>query len=163
MSAPTSIPEKLRDEVLRRSGEGQSTRAIAAWLKADHGGSGDHTQVSRFLKSARKGREEATRSIVHEHIGKTVPGDLDALDARIAGAVRVADRLQADMDKAIEADGDLDPSVLDLLIKASEMLRKLIDTKLKYSGAKDSGGNDIGELMALAFGPKIYMPAEVDE
>jgi hypothetical protein len=163
MASVSSIPESLRAEVLRRSGEGESTRAIAAWLKEAHGGSGDHTVVARFLKGARRGREETSRAIVNEHIERTLPGDLAALDARVVGLVRVCERLQARIDPLLDEEnlgGEEFAVLLDLLLKATDGVRKLIDTKLKYSGAAPSKGHTIGDLLGLALAPVIMLPTE---
>jgi hypothetical protein len=153
MSGVSTIPEHLRDEVLKRAALGQSSRSIAAWLQGQ-GVTGDHSKVARFIKAERGERSELTKAIVTEHIARTLPG---ALDRRAAGTLRVADRLQVEIDEYKGAlTGDDYTSLLDSLVKVSKVAREIIDTKLKYSGA---GEQDTSKAPR----PVFMLPPESDD
>jgi len=66
--------------VLELAAQGKSTHEIADIITKQHGVPITHAAVARFLKQVRKERAEVTRSIVEEHIQKSLPSDLQILD-----------------------------------------------------------------------------------
>lgn len=104
-----------------------SNRQIADILK-QAGIQLSHTSVSKFIRSQRKERAEQTKVIVQEHIRVTVPTDLQILQEirdqlnewRKDDSLRVSERLM----------------VID-------RLNKVIDMRLKFSGAEEPDGGPI--------------------
>jgi hypothetical protein len=81
---------ELHDEILARTARGESTRAVAKWLKSTHGLKVSHVSVARIVARHRTERREIAQHIVREHIEKTLPSDLDELGKLRAGHRRLA-------------------------------------------------------------------------
>ena len=142
----------LGARVLSLTGQGRSTHEIASTLTKEAAGDYSISQstVARWLKRVRKERSEETKQIVHDHIRKTVPADLDALDeveGWLLTQFRSLDQITAEsISKAlgVEVDQELydkirevfPSSPLDVRIKAdlAMKIRSIVDTKLKYAG-----------------------------
>lgn len=83
MADAGAIPERFTAEILRRSGERESMRDIAAWL-ATQGVTVSHHSVARLLKGFREERQETARAIVAEKLGSP-----DGLSADIDGIIKL--------------------------------------------------------------------------
>lgn len=107
-----------------------SCRQIAEELARD-GIEISHNSVARCLRGQRKERAEQTKSIVREHIRITVPTDLEILQEirdqlniwRKDDSLRVSERLM----------------VID-------RLNKVIDTRLKFSGAGEPDDDEFAGM-----------------
>lgn len=107
-----------------------SNRQIAAALE-QAGIRLSHTSVAKFIRSQRKERAEQTKAIVQEHIRVTVPTDLQILQEirdqlnewRKDDSLRVSERLM----------------VID-------RLNKVIDTRLKFSGAEEPDNDEFADM-----------------
>lgn len=115
---PHAIPERLHREVLQLAGEGKSTRAISAHL-VTLGVTASHNAVAKLLKQLRSDRAEVAKAVVREELSTTLAVDVRRLE-------RLVKKLLARIQKS--------PANLELC-KLAEQVRKLIDTKLHYSGA----------------------------
>jgi hypothetical protein len=142
MASRSSIPEALWPEVLEQSANGWATRKIADWLGQVHGVKVAHNAVADLLKKLRQQREEISKAIVREKLGKTVLLDLQALEKEGQRVRKVAKLLY----NALSED-DLEQAIP--YLKAAEQHRKLIETKLKFAGA-DSPDDRNAELAAAA-------------
>jgi hypothetical protein len=140
MASRSSIPEVLWPEILEQSGNGWSTRKIADWLNQVH--SLTHHAVAALLKAQRQQREETSKAIVRERLGKTVLLDLQALEREGVRVRKVCKLLFGAID-----DGDLEHAIP--YLKAAEQHRKLIETKLRFAGA-DTPDDRNAELAAAA-------------
>ena len=83
MAANNKIEQMgMGPEILDLHGQGKSTAAIAAYLNEKHGpGTTSQRSVARWLQEVRNERRSETKAVVHDYIKKTVPADLEALDA----------------------------------------------------------------------------------
>jgi len=107
-----------------------SNRQIAEELGKD-GIDISYTRVWRYINSQRKERAEQTKAIVREHIRTTVPTDLEILQEirdqlnewRKDDSLRVSERLM----------------VID-------RLNKVIDTRLKFSGAEEPDNDEFAGM-----------------
>lgn len=128
---PKITPE-IGEEILRMSTT-MSNRQIAEELTR-RGTKISHTAVSKFIKEQRQERAETTKAIVQEYIRTTVPTDLEILeqirdqlnDWRQNDDLRVTERLM----------------VID-------RLNKVIETRLKYSGAEEQNDKDAGKVVVV--------------
>lgn len=116
------IPENLHKIVLDLAGQGKTTRAIADELVAKHGHKTNFSTVARLLKSLRKDRAEISKAVVREELSSTLTSDLQRLE-RFAKrvAVRASKKGCDNMSFA----------------KLVDELRKITETKLKFSGADE--------------------------
>lgn len=128
MAGRSTIPEVLWPDVLEQNANGWSTRKIADWLGHAHGVKVSHHSVAELLKNQRQQREEITKALVRERLGRRLTLDLDALEAEGKRVRKVSKLLFAAVD-----DGNLDQAPA--YLKAAEQHRKLIETKLKFAGA----------------------------
>ena len=111
----------LGNRVLTMAGEGKSSREIVSIL-AREGIPVSQPSAIRFLNAVRRDRAAVTRAVVSEHLKDTLSTDLEILqeirDTLLAWwrseGLRVSERLL----------------VMDRLLK-------VIDTRMKYSGAGD--------------------------
>lgn len=85
-----TIPDRLVAEILRRSGERQSSRDIATWL-ASEGVECSHHTVNRLIRSHRAERQETARAVVAEKLGSPegLSADIDGIIALRAEAAEV--------------------------------------------------------------------------
>ncbi|WP_094603452.1 hypothetical protein SPSIL_015070 [Sporomusa silvacetica DSM 10669] len=119
----------IGEYVLRLAGEGKGSREIAELLNTVKGVKISYVSVNTWLKSVRKERAETTKAVVQDKIKATVPTDLDILES-------IRDQLN-NYRLGKDENGD------QITIKTSEKLlcidrlNKVIDTRLKYSGADD--------------------------
>lgn len=112
----------LGERVLAMAAEGRSSREIVSILAAD-GVSVSQPSVIRFLTAVRRERAAVAKAAVAEHLKDAIPADLEILrrlrDTLIAWwcspDLRIGERLL----------------VMDRLLK-------VIDTRLKYSGAEQN-------------------------
>lgn len=141
------IPDRLVADVLRLSGERQSSRQIAAWLAEAHGVVVSHATVARLLKGHRDERRETTKQIVAEKLGapEGLTKDLDVLDRTRDRLVRLEARFGrlAEAGGETPSDDDLKASLAALrgYLPVADALRRNVETKLQFAGleAKDEG------------------------
>lgn len=119
--APRGIPEKLHQIVLDLAGEGKSSRAIAEQLGAEHGHKTTYSTVARLLKELRKDRADIAKAVVREELAPALTRDLRRLERF---AKRCANRAHRCGDDIVFA-------------KLVDELRKITETKLKFSGANE--------------------------
>jgi len=125
MAAVNKIEKyRLEERVLALSAEGLTTAQIAERVSADLAEAGiqdsiSQPTVSRFLKSVRQERSEATRQRVQDHIKEVVPADLEALE-----------EVEGWMLSQFRNDH------LDVEARARQGMRavKIIETKLRFAG-----------------------------
>jgi hypothetical protein len=148
---PRGIPPKYEELVLEKSGEGQSTRTIAAWLKSEHGVQTTHKTVAVFLAGKRAERSKVTKAIVQEKLGKTVTLDIDRLEECAVELHKMARRVLSRVDDPERSPLAAPPE--ELYLKVVEQLRKLTDTKLHYSGADapEDAFSGLADLLAKGF------------
>ena len=116
----------------------QSNREIEATL-ASQGIKLSRTAVGNFIKANRKERSEQTREVVNEHIKKTVITDLDILeDMR-----NQLDRYRKDPELRISQK-----------LQCIDRLNKVIDTRLKYSGAGEPDESKSTNITVNLFDPE---------
>lgn len=115
----SKIPPNLQTELVARATEGWSSQQIADWLKTEHGVDVSHAAVRKRLAATRTDRAEAAKLVVRETLSRTLGEDIRCLDELRIEAVRRCKAAPDDKTWALLAD----------------QARKLIDTKLHYSGA----------------------------
>lgn len=119
----------LGEYVLQLAGEGKGSREIAEMLNTVKGVKLSYVSVNSWLKSVRQERAETTKAVVQETIKATVPADLEILE-------NIRDQLN-------NYRLGKDENGLPIRLKVSEKLlcidrlNKVIDTRLKYSGAAE--------------------------
>jgi hypothetical protein len=144
-----AIPDEYVPAILELAGQRKGTREIAAWLAATHGVKVAHVTVGKLLRELRDERAVNTQLVAQETLAPVVTSDLQELDEIRKRARAIEDAARPDPTKTgREAKGN--PF---LMLKAQEMQRKVLDTRLHYAGA-DGGGDaarTLAELTALAF------------
>ncbi len=155
------IPPDLEPEILAKAGTGATMRQIAAWLKAEKGVVTSYGSVARILKRVRTERAEVSKAVLREQLSRTLTQDVDRLEK---WAARI-DRLALHDFEALEnggqfarmgAEGPIYVEGRETLVKLLEQLRKVTDTKLRYSGAAEPDPEG-------ARRPVIMVPAESDD
>ncbi len=130
------IPTGLHTEILARGAKGESSNVIAEWLKTAHSVTVTGRAVRAFIARVREERAGIARALVTEKLAQSVTADLDGLDRVLAALVALTTEADAAAGGAGEA-----PAVAARLsrvgVKAGllEKQRKVIETKLKLSGA----------------------------
>ena len=117
----TAIPTNLHSAILEKAGEGKGTRVIAEWLKEEHDIAANFTTVARLLNKLRAERSDIAKVVVREYLAPSLTNDLQYLE-----------KLRQRIDERICGNPD-DKTLCKLAAEA----RKIIETKLKYSGADD--------------------------
>lgn len=142
------IPTEKHAEILRRAATGESSDAIAAWLTLE-GIEVTGRSIRKMLEKRRTERADVTKAIVRDELGKTLTADLSEMDDLLRRARAIEDAVAPGVDE----DGRPTKGDPALALKAIEQQRKIIDTRLHYSGAgePDAGASTLGDLMALAF------------
>lgn len=83
MLLAAKIPPELHEAIVGRAAGGESTRAVAAWLKATHGIDVSHVQIFRLLQKHRDHRGEVARHVAATRVERTLEKDLDSYQRRI--------------------------------------------------------------------------------
>lgn len=169
------ITPDIERRILGKSAEGNSSRAISAWLKSELGVVVSHVAVGNVLRATRLERADVAKAVVRERLAPLVVSDVETLERqrrRLSKLVRrLRDRAFVKLDReksAIEATGSKDHGQRDggidllrclgadeatkTLLKAEEALAKAVDLKLHYSGA-DAGGGESDESPLRVFLP----------
>ena len=128
------------DEILQLAARGKSARDIEDHLFSTYEYKVSHATITKFIKSVRDERSEATKSVIQEHVAATVPSDLDYLHEL------VLDMRDMYKDQMVR-DGDK--------VAAGRLMMQAVDTLLKYSGA--------AEPQAVAVTLKMYDFAYSDD
>ena len=122
-----AIPEKFHALVKTLGAEGKSNRDISAHL-GTLGIKASYKAVGRLRQEQREEQSAIAKEVVREQLAPTLTADVKRLEKLVARAMnRIRGR---------GPDGAPDD---DAFCKLAEQARKLIDTKLKYSGAADEG------------------------
>jgi len=157
------ITPVIEKEILRKAADGESSRAIAAWLLASRGLKITHQAIAKVLRGTRQERGEVAKAVVRERLTKTVVSDLDGLDAERECAMRERERLGKvaarlhkeaialfDSLESVDADQKSAATIAvmkaaesalkatEAMLKASDRVVKVIDTRLHFSGADES-------------------------
>jgi uncharacterized membrane-anchored protein YjiN (DUF445 family) len=119
----------LEDVVLKLDAEGKSSREIAAWLEKNKKRKINRSTIANFLKSVRTERAEMSKSIVQEHIQKSLPTDLQRLDQVLGVLYDALPKDKENIDKK-------SLFIFDRWLKGLEL-------KLKNSGAGENTAEDI--------------------
>lgn len=138
------IPPDAEAGILERAGKGDSLREICAWLEKTHGISVTPTAIRKKLTKRRAEREVVAKAVVREHIAKTVTSDLEHLDRERNRLSILSTKL---FNSALKSRGFRRKESADSYRGVVDCLRKVIDTKLHYSGA-DTPDDGASELAA---------------
>lgn len=125
--ASRSIPEKFHELVFELGSSGKSNRAIADHL-GTLGIKTTHAAVGRLRRERREERSEIAKEVVREQLAPTLTADVRRLERLVKAAMN-----------RVRGKGPNSRPDDDAFCKLAEQARKLIDTKLKYSGAADEG------------------------
>lgn len=136
---PPAIPENQHALVLKLASEGKSTRAISAHL-VTLGVTASHNAVAKLLKQLRTERADIAKAVVREELSTTLTADVRRLE-------RLVKKTLAKIRKCTNDD---------LYCRLVEQCRKLIDTKLKHSGADEPDA-------ARENGPTVMVPPESED
>ncbi len=138
MPRPSKIEQyELEDYVLKKYAEGMSSSKISKALKEEKGISISKTAIANFLKTVREERAEISKTIVQEHIQKTIPDDLQKLD-----------EMNEELFKWFR-----DPELpKEAKLQIYHRLLKGIDLKLKNSGAGATTAEDLLKAIADRWG-----------
>jgi len=138
MPRPSKIEQyELEDYVLKKYAEGMSSSKISKALKEEKGISISKTAIANFLKTVREERAEISKTIVQEHIQKTIPDDLQKLD-----------EMNEELFKWFR-----DPELpKQAKLQIYDRLLKGIDLKLKNSGAGATTAEDLLKAIADRWG-----------
>ncbi len=139
-----AIPPEKHALVLDLAGQGKSTRQISDHL-GTLGIKASYKAVGRLLQELRKERSEVARAVVREELSTTLTADIRRLERLVKQAMSRI-RKGADGKKP-------DP---DTWCRLAEQARKLIETKLKHSGADEPDGDS-------SHGPTIMIPPESED
>jgi hypothetical protein len=135
----TAIPPEKHELVLELAGQGKSTRQISEHL-GTVGIKASYKAVGRLLQELRAQRAEVAKAVVREELSTTLTADVRRLE-------RLVKKTLARIRKGVDAD---------TFCKLAEQARKLIETKLKHSGAAEPDGE-------ASRGPTIMIPPESDD
>lgn len=124
MARPSNIPDKLHDEIKKKSAEGLSAGKIKEWLEKDHNVKAGLTAIQTFLKSVKEERKDIVKQVTAAKIAETVVQDIDILSDKVL-------KLNQKIDAALESGNTLDVKIY------GELLHKFLGTKLKLSGAEE--------------------------
>lgn len=165
------ITPDLERKILAESAKGNSSRAIAAWLLKEHGVTVTHQYVGKLLHQTRLERADVTKAVVQATLLPLVAGDVKVLgdqQARLdADIVGFRERVQRaiEREKELEKNPERLPAAARMtdeasrtLLRAEDLLTKVTDRKLHYSGA--DGGEDDPEGTPR---PTIMVPPESDD
>jgi hypothetical protein len=142
-----AIPANLEPEVLAKAGEGWTTRRIAEWLHTDRSVKTSHRTVATVLIRLRKDRADVAKAVLRTKLASTLTSDLDRIEKHAAQLDELADeQLKAARDGiafARKGGGEntlyVEPG--ESYAKLVEQVRKITETKLKYSGAEQPDEN----------------------
>ena len=116
-----AIPSTLHGQILDKAGEGLGVRAITEWLLEAHGVKSNRTTVSQLLKGLKADRAVIATAVVREELSTTLTADIHRLERLIKKTLAKVRR---------EED-------VGMYCRLVDQTRKLIETKLRYSGAAD--------------------------
>lgn len=91
--------------------------------------------VNRFLQKHRQERAETTKAIVREHLGATLPNDLEMLDKLTARLEDLRQTVEAEAEQTSDPKHVVKARNFELQIIDRQV--KTIGLKLKYSGADE--------------------------
>lgn len=117
----SAVPEKYHCLVRQWASEGKSAREISAQL-GTIGVKASHTAVLRLLRESKAERAEVAKAVVREELSTTLTADIRRLERLVKKTIA---RIRKNPDN-------------DAYCKLAEQTRKLIETKLKYSGADEA-------------------------
>ena len=138
--AAKTIPENIQEIILDLAGKGKSVRAIADALVTLHGYKTSHMAVQRCLKELRQGRAEVAKAVVREELAPVLTNDLRRLERFAKKCANRAARCADDV----------------VFTKLVDELRKITETKLKFSGADEPD-------QAAAAKAVIFIPPDSDD
>jgi hypothetical protein len=133
-----AIPEEKHQLVLDLASQGKSTRQISEHL-GKVGIRASHKAVGGLLRELRRERADVAKAVVREELSTTLTADVRRLE-------RLVRKTLARIRKATDDD---------TYCRLVEQTRKLIETKLKHSGA--------GEADDTNLAPVIMVPPESED
>lgn len=116
---------------------------LCAWLLADHGIQVSEVTVRKLLRSQLEQRAEVAKVVLREQLGKSLLTDVDRLEKHARQLDQMADDIfvkasaEAAFLKGTERDEPIWVDGREVYAKLAEQLRKITETKLKYSGAEE--------------------------
>jgi hypothetical protein len=150
----SKIPAPLMPELVKRRAEGQTLPEIAKWLHRQHRISVTMHTIGHNLKNMRRVKNQVTQHIVEEELRPIIMSDIDRIGELIDEAKTIATAFSPN------GNSNGDP---DVVLKAIETQRKLLEMRLRYSGVS---GNDEGDKTVnntynvQAQGPVVLLPPE---
>ncbi len=133
MARPSKIDQLGLAEKVLSLALTRTSREISAILKAEDKADVSHVAVARYIKGVRQERAEQTKALVQDAIKATVPRDLQILE-------QVRDQLD---------DWRRDPKMkIKQKLQVIDRLRKVLDLRLKYSGAGEGPGDLLDAIIA---------------
>lgn len=132
--ATPKIPATLESELLERAQRGESSDAIAEWLKADHGIEVSRRTVSRHIADRAIERALVTKGSVREKLGSEATSDLDVLKKIRDDALEMAKELRGEDPRAS--------------IAAMRAAADAADKRLHYAGADAEGEELVPQTLA---------------
>lgn len=124
MASP-KIPATLENEILTRAQAGESSEAIAEWLKTAHGIEVTRRTVSRRVAERAADRASVTKGSVREKLASEAMSDLDVLKEIRDDARAMVERLRGE-----------DPRTA---LQAMKVAADAADKRLHYAGADAEG------------------------
>lgn len=139
MAGNHGIPPILHTAVLERSAAGSTLLEIVAWLQEEHKVKTSRSAVHALVQKLRVERSDQVKAFVQREIVPRLGKDLSALNLQ---RIRLSKLCTLIYNKVID-----NPEVegLDAYNKTVEQLRKVVDTKLHYSGA-DANPTPVDEI-----------------
>lgn len=121
-------------EIQNKAAMGWSYRQIQDWLMTQHKIKYSHVSIGRCVKKALSQRRQYTEEILKPYLEKSLTSDLDLLE----DLIKDANRIKKDAMKSGEHR---------LALAATDRLTKLVDIRLKMSGAhKESSSQETIEI-----------------
>lgn len=122
MTMQKQLDPHLVLDIQNKAAMGWSYRQIQDWLLAQHQIKYSHVSIGRCVKKAISQRKQYTEEILKPYLEKSLTSDLDLLE----DLIRDANRIKKDALKNNEPR---------LALAATDRLTKLVDIRLKMSGA----------------------------
>lgn len=166
--ATRKISPELEKELLKRSAEGHTTRALSAWVLAEKGIKISHQAIGNLLRQTRRERSEVTKAVVREQLTKTVTADVDVLgetqdELRRVKALLLARALRdLEAERVIVSEGETKEASVESVEqfrKVCDTLTKVTNTKMHFAGADEPSTPAAGAVA----GSVICIPPESED
>lgn len=129
MARLSKIPDRLHDEIKKKSAEGLSAGKIKEWLEKEHNIKAGLTGISAFLKSVKEERKEVAKQVFAAKAAETALQDIDILGNKVL-------MFDQKVNEAIKDGNSGDAKIY------GDLLFKFLDRKMKLSGIDDNHSED---------------------